>query len=119
MKPTTTTFRFDTIKPERVAARSGPSWHFDQMRDHNRDWALRLGDAGIAVLPCDSNKKPLVKWRNFSSCDPEAIAMWWNQHPGALPGIDLAKCDLFVLDGDRHGGPDGRTALRKLLRQQP
>ncbi len=32
--------------------------------------------------------------------------------------VDLAKCDLFVLDGDRHGGPDGRAALRDLLRQQ-
>lgn len=45
--------------------------------------------------------------------------MWWREHPGALPAIDLAKCDLFVLDGDRHGGPDGRAALRELLRQQP
>ena len=46
--------------------------------------------------------------------------MWWNQHPGALPGIDLAKCDLYVLDADNHTtGVDGRAALRKLLKQQP
>jgi hypothetical protein len=89
-----------------------------QERDINRDWALRLADAGIAVFPCSSDKKPLIKWREFSSCDPEAIAMWWSQHPKALPGIDLEKSDLVVLDGDRHGGPDGRAALRKLLQAQ-
>jgi hypothetical protein len=36
-----------------------------------------------------------------------------------LPGIDLEKCDLVVLDGDRHGGPDGRAVLRELLQAQP
>jgi hypothetical protein len=90
-----------------------------QERDINRDWALRLAEAGIAVFPCGPDKKPLIKWREFSSSDPEAVAMWWSQHPNALPGIDLEKCDLVVLDGDRHGGPDGRAALRKLLQAQP
>ena len=90
-----------------------------QGRDINRDWALRLAEAGIAVFPCGLDKRPLVKWREFSSCDVEAVAMWWTQFPNALPGIDLEKSDLVVLDGDRHGGPDGRAALRELLRQQP
>src|SRR6516165_9994570 len=85
----------------------------------NYDWALRLAEAGIAVFPCDANKKPLIKWRDFSSSDPDAVVMWWSQHANALPGIDLEKSDLVVLDGDRHGGPDGRAALRKLLQQQP
>jgi hypothetical protein len=90
-----------------------------QERDINRDWALRLAEAGLAVFPCGPDKKPLIKWREFSSSDPEAVAMWWTQHPNALPGIDLEKCDLVVLDGDRHGGPDGRAALRELLQAQP
>lgn len=90
-----------------------------QERDFNRDWALRLAEAGIAVFPCGPDKKPLIKWREFSSSDPEAVAMWWSQHRNALPGIDLEKSDLVVLDGDRHGGPDGRTALRELLKAQP
>jgi hypothetical protein len=88
-------------------------------RDINRDWALRLAEAGIAIFPCSPDKKPLVKWREFSSCDADAVAMWWRQFPNALPGIDLEKSDLVVLDGDRHGGPDGRAALRDLLQQQP
>jgi Bifunctional DNA primase/polymerase, N-terminal len=87
-------------------------------RDFNRDWAMRMAEAGLAGFPCGNDKKPLIKWREFSSSDPEAIAQWWRQFPGALPAIDLEKCDLFVLDGDRHGGPDGRTALRKLLKEQ-
>ena len=86
-------------------------------RDFNRDWALRLAEAGMAVFPCGPDKKPLIKWRTLSSSDPEAVAQMWSAHPGALPAIDLAKCDLFVLDGDRHGGPDGRSALRSLLKQ--
>jgi hypothetical protein len=90
-----------------------------QERDINRDWALRLGEANIAIFPCGPDKKPLVKWREFSSSDVDAIAQWWTQFPNALPGIDLEKCDLVVLDGDRHGGPDGRAALRELLRLQP
>jgi hypothetical protein len=57
-----------------------------QERDINRDWALRLAEAGIAVFPCGADKKPLIKWREFSSSDPEAVAMWWSQHPNALPG---------------------------------
>ena len=87
-------------------------------RDLNRDWALRLAEAGVAVFPCGADKKPLVKWSVFSSSDPDAIVAWWQQFPNALPAIDLAKTGLFVLDGDRHGGPDGRAALRGLLRQQ-
>ena len=88
------------------------------MADHNRDWALRLAEAGIAVFPCGPDKKPLVKWREMSSTDAETVAMLWSQYPAALPGIDLAKCGLLVLDGDRHGGPDGRAALRELLLAQ-
>jgi Bifunctional DNA primase/polymerase, N-terminal len=87
-------------------------------RDFNRDWAMRMAESGLAIFPCGDDKKPLIKWREFSSSDPEAIAQWWSQFPGALPAIDLEKCDLFVLDGDRHGGPDGRAALRKLLKEQ-
>jgi hypothetical protein len=86
--------------------------------DINRDWAHRLAEAGIAVFPCGADKKPLVKWREYSSSDPAAIAMWWSQHPNALPAIDLEKSELIVLDGDRHGGPDGRAALRDLLQAQ-
>ena len=85
----------------------------------NRDVALRLAEAGIAVFPCGPDKKPLIKWRGLSSNDTDAVLQWWTQYPDALPGIDLEKAELIILDGDRHGGPDGRAALRELLKQQP
>ena len=88
------------------------------MTDLNRDWALRLAEAGVSVFPCGSDKRPLVKsWYDLSSTDPATITKWWTQNPHALPAIALGKVDLFVLDGDRHGsGPDGCAALFELLR---
>jgi len=88
------------------------------MDDLNRSWALRLAEAGISVFPCGPDKRPLVKWRTASTTSAGQLAQWWHQYPNALPGIDLSKSDLVALDGDRHGGADGRTALRELLQQK-
>ena len=55
-----------------------------------------------------------------STNDAATVAGWWAQWPGAVPALDLARCGLVVLDGDRHHpGVDGVAALRELLRQQP
>lgn len=89
------------------------------MSDHNRDLALRLGEATLPVFPCRlDNRRPLVRWRDESTADPERIAELWERHPGALPAIDLAKAGLVVLDGDQHGGPDGVAALRDMFQQR-
>jgi putative DNA primase/helicase len=88
------------------------------MAHNNRDVALRLAEAGLAVFPAGPDKKPLVQWRALSSNDTDAIELWWHKWPDAVPGIDLGKSDIVVLDGDRHGGPDGRAALENLLQQQ-
>jgi len=85
---------------------------------NNLELALRFAEAGIAVFPCGPDKRPLLKWRELSSSDPEAVEQWWRRWPDALPGIDMAKAELFALDGDRHGGPDGRKALADVLDQQ-
>ena len=84
----------------------------------NRELAKRLAEAGIAVFPAGPDKRPLLRWRELSSSDPEAIELMWQRWPDAVPAIDLGKSDLVVLDGDRHGGPDGRTALLELLKRQ-
>jgi bifunctional DNA primase/polymerase-like protein len=60
-------------------------------RDFNRDWAMRMAEAGLAIFPCGDDKKPLIKWREFSSSDTEAVAQWWRQFPCALPAIDFGK----------------------------
>jgi hypothetical protein len=87
------------------------------MSTNNAARALALAEANISIFPCGSDKRPLISWRAQSSCDPDAVARWWAHRPEALPGIDLEKCGLIALDGDRHGGPDGRAALRALLQQ--
>jgi hypothetical protein len=88
------------------------------MRPCNREVALRRAAPGRGVFSAGPDKKPLVKWRELSTSDPGAIEYCWQRWPDAIPAIDLGKSNLVVLDGDRHDGPDGRTALLELLRQQ-
>ena len=94
------------------------------MSDSNMGVALAIARGGLSEFPCVSNaKSPRVKrpyfagWPQLSSCDEDDVVAWWLKYPNALPAIDLAKSDLVVLDGDRHGGPDGVAALSELLRQ--
>src|SRR5262245_37556461 len=91
----------------------------------NLDAALSLADAGLFVFPANVSlpngsekwvKKPwIVGWQNNASTDPSQIRQWWLTYPHAVPGIELGRSGLVVLDGDRHGGPDGVTALNELL----
>ena len=94
------------------------------MSNSNMGVALAIARGGLSEFPCVSNaKSPRVKrpylagWPQLSSCDEDDVVAWWLKYPNALPAIDLAKSDLVVLDGDRHGGPDGVAALSELLRQ--
>jgi hypothetical protein len=87
------------------------------MSSYNLQVALKWAAAGASVFPCGPDKKPRVKWRDLSTVDPETIKKWWVQWPDSLPGIDLAKIGIVVLDGDRHGGPDGVEGLSRLLRE--
>lgn len=82
----------------------------------NREIALSLAAAGIAVFPCSASgeevKKPLrgVYWRKQSTTDSRQIERWWEAHPDALPAIDLAKIGLLVVDCDapnKPGAADG------------
>jgi hypothetical protein len=84
----------------------------------NLDVALDLARAGAFVFPCQSEgpnrKQPCkgVYWRNVSTRDEHEIRRLWSQHPDAVPGIDLAKSGLLVIDCDRklnNGLPGCRT----------
>jgi hypothetical protein len=82
----------------------------------NLRYAQKCAALGLHVFPCNpANKKALVKWRAASSTDAKQIAKWWRKWPDALPAIDLAKSNHVVIDGDRHGGPDGVTAVENLF----
>jgi hypothetical protein len=59
-----------------------------------------------------ADKKPCVKgWRTLASTDADVIARWWREFPDASPALEMETCGLIVIDGDRHGGPDGVAAL--------
>jgi hypothetical protein len=76
-----------------------------------------MAEAGAHVFVTDSNKRARVKWRNESTTDPAIITGWFDRWPDSLPAIDLAKSNIVVLDGDRHGGPDGVAAVDRIFAQ--
>ena len=82
---------------------------------NNLSFAQECARRGLSVFPCGADKKAKVKWRTASTTDLDQIATWWRQRPAALPAIDLAKSGHVVIDGDRHGGPDGVAAVEKLF----
>ena len=85
-------------------------------RQNNLHYAQQCAKLGLHVFPCrPEDKYPLVKWRKLSTTEPEQIKQWWAEWPDALPGIDLAKSGHVVIDGDRHGGPDGVVAVEHLF----
>jgi len=66
--------------------------------------ALELAKIGWYVFPCGADKKPLCKWKELATCDPDAIeAMNW---PG-LVGIYCAKSGFFAIDFDVRGSVNG------------
>ena len=95
------------------------------MIDQNLQIALQWAAAGVPIFPVQVfvtergkiEKKPRVKLRDQSTTAPETIKGWWKQWPDSLPGIDLAEIGVVVLDGDRHGGPDGVAGLNRLFKE--
>ena len=73
----------------------------------NIDVALELARSGAFVFPCQSSgahkKQPCkgVYWRSMSTRDESSIRAFWDRFPDAVPGIDLAKSGLLVIDCDR------------------
>jgi hypothetical protein len=90
----------------------------DPLNHPNAQAALRLADLGLPVFPANADKRPLVKWREASTSDPNAVERLWRAFSGALPAIDCGKANLLVIDCDRHGGPDGVAAFRTLVGAQ-
>ena len=78
----------------------------------NLDVALEIADRGHFVFPCYSHgpeaKRPHkgVPWRQASSNSPDRIRQWWDRWPDAVPGLDLAKSGILVIDLDGEFGFD-------------
>ena len=65
------------------------------------DNALKYAGYGWSVFPVDpGGKKPLVRWREESSSDPEQVTEMWSLMPNANIGIDCGKSGLVVIDVD-------------------
>jgi hypothetical protein len=92
--------------------------------------AFELAAAGVYVFPAHAmwneaaqklDKRPAIfGWRKEASTDPEQIRKWWAMFPEAVPGIELGRSNLFVVDLDRHpGAPDGVTAFKTFRGSNP
>jgi Bifunctional DNA primase/polymerase, N-terminal len=85
------------------------------MHQENLGAALALAAAGIRIFPAGQDKRPLLKgWQEAATCNADQINEWW-EHSTALPAIPCGQNGLLVIDCDRHGGPDGVEAFRKLV----
>lgn len=87
----------------------------------NYQTAIELTQLGLAVFPCEESgetrkrPKPGVRWKQASGDDPERVRVLWNSWQEAVPGVDLAKAGLLVIDCDRKPGqPDGVEAFTTL-----
>src|SRR5262245_46705859 len=77
------------------------------------DLALKIAEVGLYVIPAEVRlyrdrwlKKPLINgWRAKATTNAEQIRLWWKRFPHAVPGIELDRSNLVVIDADRHGGP--------------
>ena len=96
----------------------------------NLSTALALAEAGVHVFPAivvwndatqKLDKRPAISgWREAASTDPQQIARWWATFPAAVPGIELGRSGLFVVDLDRHaGGADGVAAFKSFRGDNP
>lgn len=78
----------------------------------NYDLALALAGEGFFTFPCQPDgpgeKRPFngVMWAAQSTKDEARISSWWERWPDAMPGLDLKKSGLIVIDLDGQFGID-------------
>src|SRR5262249_22132032 len=90
-------------------------WRDEQPQSSSR---LEVGRSWRTCLRHRPEKTARVKWRDLSTTDPATITEWFGKWPDSLPAIDLAKSHIVIIDGDRHGGPDGVKAAEQLFAER-
>jgi hypothetical protein len=96
----------------------------------NLSAALKAAEAGIYVFPavCSWNettrkldKKPAISgWQEKATTNASQLRAWWALYPNAVPGIQVGRSNLFVVDLDRHfGGADGIAAFKEFRGENP
>jgi hypothetical protein len=93
--------------------------------------ALNLAAQGIYVFPALASwndeskkleKKPAIDgWQERATTDASQIKAWFTTNfPAALPGIELGRSNLFVVDLDQHhGGADGIKNFKEFRGENP
>jgi len=100
------------------------------MSGENLRVALETAAAGGFAFPAivtwnESTKKldkrPAISgWREAATRNPEQIKQWWTTFPDAVPGVELGRSNLFVVDLDRHpGGADGVANFKAFRGDNP
>jgi hypothetical protein len=81
--------------------------------------ALKYAAHGWPVLPCGSDKKPLIKdWPNAASTDEKQIREWWSTYPTAMIGVVTGpRSGLFAIDVDVKYSAPGLSSLAALERE--
>ena len=96
----------------------------------NLSAALKAAEAGIYIFPATCawdeatkklNKRPAISgWKEKATTDASQIRAWWTLYPDAVPGIQVGRSRLFVIDLDRHpGAPDGVAAFKEFRGENP
>src|SRR5438552_19088854 len=78
------------------------------------DAAREYRALGMAVIPVNSDKRPLVEWKQYQDEPPHAdqIDEWWTRWPEANVGaVTGAVSGIVVADAD---GPEGLASLESL-----
>lgn len=101
----------DLLGPPRAAVIPFPG--------NNAAVALDLARRGFLVYPILPRRRgtftQIAGWQTLATSDPEQVAAWWRDHPGARVGLLTGeRAGLTVLDVDTKGGKDGVAVLRAL-----
>ncbi len=76
----------------------------------NKSLALQLARIGWRVFPCAKDKRPLCKWKEMATNDPDMIEVLdW---PGLI-GIYCRKSGFFAIDLDCKNGVDGAATWQR------
>lgn len=68
------------------------------MSDTAREWALCLAGLGFKIAPLPpGSKRPVVKWKDVMTSDPEVIGAWFDERP---------DMNYLVCGGDRYAVVD-------------
>jgi hypothetical protein len=89
------------------------------LNEYHLALALWYGEHGFFVFPCHG-KIACVRWSAQSASDAREIERLWRRHADAVPAIDLARSNAFVLDCDREGeGHDLNDGLAWAIARSP